>query len=99
MKKILSILLLSGFIMVSCGGDEVDCNNTNFVNEVNASITAYNNAVQAFSADPTSDNCEAIKDAASDYLDAVLQFEDCTGIDNYQEQVTNAQNAIDDINC
>ncbi|MDF1696077.1 MAG: hypothetical protein P1U56_09610 [Saprospiraceae bacterium] len=99
MKNILSALLLSVFFLMSCGDDAVDCNNTNFVTEVNASIEAYNAAVTAYTNDPTSDNCEAIKTAAQDYLDAVQQFEDCTDITDYQAQVTAAQDAINSINC
>ena len=89
--------------MIACGGDDVDCTGANFSNELNAEINAIGNATTAFSLDPSSDNCNALKDAYNSYLDALEPYGDCglTGQDkaDFDQSLAEAQTAIDSLIC
>ena len=102
MKKIFyfSFMILS-LAFISCGDDDVDCTSNNFVTSINALIDDLNAAVATYNSDPTSDNCEALKQAARDYLDGVEDFGDCSELDQtqYQDQLDQARDAVDTIGC
>jgi len=89
--------------MTSCGDDEpeIDCTSNNFVNTINALINDLNTAVTTYNNDPSSANCQALKDAANDYLDGVEAFDDCADLDQTQidAQLQQARDAVDMINC
>jgi len=104
MKKFFYLFLLTLAIgMTSCGDDEpdVDCTSTNFANTINALINDLNAAVTTYNNDPSSANCQALKDAANDYLDGVESFDDCADIDQTQfnDQLDQAREAVNTINC
>lgn len=87
-------------IISSCGSS-VDCNENAFVNDVNATISALNNAGSAWATDPTTANCNAYKKAASAYLDAVKDYKDCEELiqANYQQALESARATVNSITC
>ena len=95
-------LFVVGFLfLLSCGDDPVTCDQNSFVNDINAEITDLNNAIQAYGTEQTSDNCNAWKDAAQNYLDAVERYDSCDGLDQaqFQDALQQARDAVNSIPC
>jgi len=97
------------FTVTACGGDDDDggnqpgvCTTALYGERVSAALDEFTAAVTAYSNDPTTANCEAYRDAAQDYLDALREFETCTFLvddADYQESVREAQQEVNDIDC
>lgn len=112
MKKIyffLTVLLLS-LVSISCGGDDdpndgnVNCSDSFSINsELNDEINAFAQAASAYGQDPSSENCQAYKDAANDYLKALEALEDCARevgqLNAYNQSLANLQAAFDSLTC
>ncbi len=67
-------------------------------------VQALTNALQAYSLDPTQENCLAYKAAYQAYIDALEPYGNCatlTGADRdaWQEALNEAQQDINDIDC
>ena len=92
---------MSVMVMTSCGDDAVDCDAASFNSEVNAAINAVNAAGQTWANDPTQENCDALKDASNEYLDAVESYEGCDGFNqsDFQQALQQARQAVNDIPC
>ena len=102
MKKLLfGFFFLSVLSMMSCGDDGSDCTSQQFTSEVNAAIDVVNAAAATWASDPSSDNCQAFKDAANDYVDVVEGFDTCAGISQseYDQAVQAARAAVDSLPC
>lgn len=72
--------------------------------ELSNQITAVTNAAQAYSANPTQENCLAYKAAAQAYVDALAPYGNCATLtgpdrDAWQDALNNAQQGVDDIDC
>lgn len=83
------------FLSISCGSnDPTDPGNcsTQFSQSFEDELTAVNVATQNYAADPSSENCQAFKDAYNDYLDALDDWEECA---NFYNQVTQWEQAIE----
>lgn len=95
------VLAIFGLVVISSCGDDVDCNPNNFATQVNAQVQNYNNALQNYIDNSTDENCNLLRDAARDYKNTVEDFKDCGELDQaqYQAQLTQANNAVDNINC
>lgn len=100
-KLLLGFILISVFTFISCGDDGADCTSQQFTNEVNAAIDKVNAAGTTWANDPTSANCQAFKDAANDYVNAVEGFDSCAGISQseYDQAVQAARAAVNSIAC
>ena len=103
MKTLFTLLALFTFVaFMSCGGDDLaDCTSNDFAQMVNAEIAALNAAGNAWANDPSQANCDAFKDAARDYLDAVEDLDGCAGVSQaeYDAAVASARDAVDQIPC
>jgi len=102
MKKLLVSIVLTTLLLASCGGDDLaDCTASSFNERINTEISALNNAITAFNGDNSEANCNAVKDAAQSYLDAVEDFDGCAGITqaDYDQSLTAAREAVNAINC
>ena len=101
----MKILFLSFFICVlfiACGDDNgVDCTSQEFNGIINNEVQAVNDAGNAWALDPTQANCDAFKQAAQDYIDAIEDFGSCNGISQteYDQAVQAARAAADAIPC
>ncbi|MEL6143520.1 MAG: hypothetical protein AAFQ37_10290 [Bacteroidota bacterium] len=91
----------------SCGNDDdgvpnnPDCTSAAFNLAINNSVQELNVAAQNFANDPTTANCEAYRQAASNYIDAVDDFENCAVINQaeYQAAIDAARASLDMIQC
>jgi len=55
-----------------------DCNFSLAVNKsISDELDAISNAVSAYANDSSSSNCDALKDACRDYIDALKDLQDC----------------------
>jgi hypothetical protein len=106
-KKIFFSLFL---VMVVFGFWTCDKNNNNdsctgaWASELNNEITAMSNAAQVYASNPTVANCNAYKQAAQDYLDALEPYGNCatlTGQDRvaWQNALDSAQQSVDNLDC
>ena len=98
MKKFSILLFMATLIIASfgCGGDDPNdppsgCN-TVFSQTFNGELDAISTAANAYGMDPSQDNCDALKDAYNDYLDALEDWEDCA---NFYNQFDEWQAALD----
>ena len=104
-KLLFFFLAVASIGLVSCGGDDdVDCTGTvNLSVELSAEIDAVTNAGIAYGTNPTTENCEDYVNALEDYLDALSAWESCANeagvLDEFQQDLADAQAAIDDIEC
>ena len=102
MKTLQYLLFAAALILTaSCGDDNdpADCTSASFNQEVNAAINDVNAAGQAYANDPSTDNCNAFKDAANDYLDVVEDLDGCAGISaaDYDQALDAARAAVNSI--
>jgi hypothetical protein len=97
-----SLILFLG-LFSSCGSDGVDCGNSvNWASEINAELTAWTNAATAFSTNPTTENCNAYKDAYQDFIDALKPWGDCLSgqeFTDWQQDLNDAEAGVAAINC
>lgn len=101
--------LLGLFLIPACGGDDDSSDpsgcgtNFNFQTELAAETTALSDATQVWVNDPTTENCNAYKAAATAYLDAAIGLEDCAILagqaTEFNQAVADAQASVDAIVC
>ena len=108
MKKFSTLLFMATFVLatIGCGGDDdpndppAGCTAV-FATTFNAEINAISAASQAYFADQTTENCNALKDAYNDYLDALEDWEDCANFydqfDEWQTALNEARDSVEDI--
>lgn len=75
-----------------------------WASELSDEVTAMSNAAQAYSTNPTKENCLAYKSAAQSYVNAIEPYGNCatlTGADRdaWQKALNDAQQSVDDIDC
>ena len=104
MKKILILLGFAGTMMfASCGDDtpSVTCSYDNLNAAINTAIDDLNAAITAFNNENSEENCQAIRDAANDYIDAIEEFDGCAeiAVADYEEALQAARDAADSIVC
>ena len=108
--KFLCVAFLFSSLLISCGGDDddgssnVDCNSSLAVNQaISDEVDAISNAVSAFANDPSSSNCDALKAAYNEYIDALKDLLDCAeqagaGSD-FLLALSTAESSIDGLIC
>lgn len=77
-------------------------NYTNWATGFQAELTAMTNAATAYATDPTPANCQAYKDAANDYIDALEGVRSCvlaSQLTAYNASIQQARDAIAAISC
>ncbi len=101
MKKFVILLFFFSLtaLTIGCGDDDGGGSNNapdgctaSFNTDLQTELTAINNATATWSNEPNEANCNALKDAYNDYLDALEEWEDCA---EFYNQVTSWQEAID----
>lgn len=77
------------------------CDATLFTDEVNPKLTAYQEALSAYSDEPTQANCTAYKAAGQEWLDAIRSYETCTLLytASWREAVDEAKAELDAEPC
>lgn len=105
----MSFLILALFttvLMLSCSGNSLEerCGaNWNPSLELEEEITNLQNTTIAFTQDPTTENCEAYKEAYLDYIDGLRDWEDCyihIGQQvEFNQALDNAQANVESLDC
>lgn len=105
LQKLLACLML-GFIVIGYGckkdnDDPVGC--SNWANEVTEEATAFSNTLEAYTLDPTPTKCQAFKDAAQAYLDALEDRVECATLSGtgaeLQSFIDSSRASYDAIQC
>ena len=79
--RILPLIFIAlGLFITSCGSD-VECTVEDFNAKTSAAVSTYNTAVNAWNADNTDENCEALKSAGEEYIDLLKDFQGCEELD------------------
>jgi hypothetical protein len=95
MYRVLCFLIVVSFLGIgSCKKKTTDPDKcgTSWATELSTEINAVSAAAQAYASAPTTPNCNALKAAYQDYLDALEPFADCTAWT--QQQKNDLQTAI-----
>lgn len=102
----LSLIVVSALALYSCSGnslaDRCGPNWSPYV-EIEDEINAYTTALTNYSQDPSTENCEAFKEAYLDYLDALREWEDCYvyaySQEEFNQTIDEAEDAINELDC
>lgn len=107
-KKIFFSLFLAiavfGFWTCDKSNDNNDLCSGAWASELTNEANAMINAAQTYATNPTPANCNAYKQAAQDYLDALEPYGNCstlTGQDkvDWQNAVDGAQQSVNSLTC
>lgn len=98
----LASIIVFGF--TSCGKDDGAGCSSAWASEVADEVDALTDASQAYALDPTTAKCNAYKDAAQDYVDALESFRGCSGLTgasrtDWENAVNSAQASVNAISC
>jgi len=101
---LISFLAIVIFGSMGCNQNTPAGCSTAWASELNDEIQALSNAAQAYTMDPTQENCLAYKAAAQAYVDALAPYGNCPGLTGtdlqaWQDAVNDAQQSVDDIDC
>lgn len=109
MKKVLlysSIALLFSVFLFSCSGNSLAerCGaNWSYSAEIEQEINNLSAALTTYSQNPTTENCEAYKEAYLDYLDALRDLEECYvytfSQDEFNQFINETEEAVNAIDC
>lgn len=104
MKKLLFLFLtISAVGFTSCGDDDVDCNDIDAANFLSAETEALIDAAFDYGFNQTDANCEKLKSAYEDYIDAAEAYESCADQagegDEFREALDEARDGVADLPC
>lgn len=102
---IISCLTL-GILLCSCDPTDIlkldnNCEN-NWTTEIQDELNAYSNALTAYSTDPTSTNCNEVKKAGNNYIDALKGVEKCVPTlskSDWKKALDESRSEINGIDC
>lgn len=107
--KLSFLLVLFLGLFSSCGDDEddavVDCANANatFATAFSEELNNINEVSTEYAMNPTTENCNAFKNAYNDYLDAIEAYEDCAReagqLAEWNQALAETREALNDIEC
>lgn len=107
MKLSMSVFLAFFLIFMACSGDDddvadVNCGENWFAAErVQDAFTEFSSAANAYGMNPTTDNCNAFKDAGNDYVDILESFRSCAvdqgDLDQWQQAIDNTRDSLDNL--
>ena len=109
MKRKIYMVLFLGFIIAgttSCsenGENDTPCS-VAWTSELADEVNAMSTAAQAYAADPTPANCNAYKQAAQAYLNALKPYGDCSVLSGqdrvaWENALADAQESVDNMDC
>lgn len=99
----LAIVSLIAISVTSCG-KSVNCENFTTGNSLfEDEISKVTDALFVFDVNPGFENCERVRDAYQDYIDALKEWEDCAvqngqGLE-FQEFIRDAEKGIEELEC
>jgi hypothetical protein len=103
MKNLLIFAILAlSMSFTSCGSD-VDCQDeASFYASIEIEVDAFLDAALTFAFDPTSENCNAYKDAINAYVKALKPYRDClsgSDRDEFDATIAESEQSADDLEC
>lgn len=102
MKSLFAVLtLVSVICIISCKDDDpVTCN---WTTELQAELNAFSNAATVYGQNPTTENCNAYRNAGLAYLDAAADLQSCANAQGqgqeYQQAIAEAEASLDALQC
>ncbi|MTB49766.1 hypothetical protein [Lewinella sp. W8] len=106
-KFLYPVLLFAAIFVAACGDDDDpvtpnNCTSAAFSTALSDAVMALSDAAVAYGNDPTQANCDAWRQEANDYLDAVEGFETCaavTSTQEYQDALAQARQEVNNFSC
>ncbi len=103
MKKY-SVLLIFSFSIFFTACHKLDpCDNDDFESSFQDEIEAISTAAVNYGQDPTTQNCNIFKDAYTDYVNALEDWDSCAEASGqrieWQQALDSARASINDIEC
>lgn len=102
-------LAIAFLITISCSSDDTDDDTSSFdcqagtwTEWVENEFTAYYNAINVYSQDPTESNCALVESTAYDYLEALRDIVDCVPTANQDainQAIDEAKEEVDSNPC
>ena len=103
LTKLLFAFLFVGVLFTACGDDDVECTEAGISEAIQDETEALSNAASAYAVDPSTENCEAFKDAYQDFIDEAKSLQDCANEvgegEEYMQSIEEAEAAIAALEC
>ena len=103
LTKLLFAFMFVGVLFASCGDDEIECTEAGLNEAIQEETEALSEAVSAFVVDPTTENCEALRDAYQDFIDEAKNLQDCADEvgegEEYMQSIQEAEASIAALEC
>ena len=101
-KNILGCSILF-FALTSCSKDSpINCFGGSWAQELSSELTDWTTAAQAYSENPTTENCNSYKSSISSYISAIDKLTDCIPTVSQQDfnmAVDEAKEELNEIDC
>lgn len=104
MRYTLLFIFALSMCFIACGGDDdpgTNCNSQGFLIEYEDEIQAIGTASNAYAMDQSQENCDALKDAYTAYLNVLDNWEDCANqlnqFDEWEQAIDEAQASVNSI--
>lgn len=105
-KSILAASILLVAILISCDPtDALKLDNScgdNWSKEVQDEVNAYNKALNAYGADPTTQNCNEVKKTGNKYIDALKGVEKCVPTvskKDWEKALEESRKQLNELSC
>lgn len=103
-QKLLAGLLFGLVVFTySCSDKDDDPVGCNYATEIQDEIDALTTAATIYGNDPTTANCQAYKNAATNYLNELQSYVECAALSGQQAElqssINEAQASVDAIQC
>lgn len=105
-KLILIVTCLTlGIILSSCDPtDALKLNNNcekSWTKMIENEFNAYSNALNAYGADPSTENCNNVKKTGNDYIDALKDVEKCVALnkEQWKKDLEEGRKQLNNLNC
>ncbi|NNE27650.1 MAG: hypothetical protein HKN09_12470 [Saprospiraceae bacterium] len=103
MKNLFLLGAVLVVLCISCSSDEVNCEDVNFMELLSSEIESNNQALIAYTIDPSMENCLTLKSSFELILDALQVYEDCAFDSDLQLEYNNfvqtSETGISLLNC
>lgn len=110
MKKRKNFIITTGCIIAimmtsSCSveklADSFKCDSGNLLSKANVEKTFYHEALDAYTADQSTANCQELKNSGGDYKNAVNLYLDCNeaGDEAVKRELKEAEKVLADLEC
>ncbi|MCK0157036.1 hypothetical protein MWU65_07575 [Cellulophaga sp. F20128] len=106
--KVLTIVCITAFVAITaCSKNDDsnpvgDCGDFDWAQKAEKQIYAWSNAASAYSADPTTANCNSYKSAGNNYLNALEDIKNCVpsaGIAEFNQAIQEAKIELAQLEC